>query len=99
MSKEMGIILLGVAVVVVPYLGVPSAWRTLLLVLAGITLIVIGFLLRAQGTAGQEKRSPYHPFVENLPTGQVGSAATAAPIDEPSLTPLHEHKEGITSLN
>lgn len=85
MSRELSIILLGVAVVTIPYLGVPASWRTLLLVLAGLALIVIGFLMRSQGMARVGKSSPYHPFVEN-------DAALANDIQ-------HEHKEGITSLN
>jgi VIT1/CCC1 family predicted Fe2+/Mn2+ transporter len=87
MSKELSVILLGVAVVILPYLGVPSGLRTMLLVLAGLTLVVIGFLLRAQGTARMGKNSPYHPFVES---------DTAKIVHDYS----HEsHKEGITSLN
>lgn len=86
MSKEMSVILLGVAVVVVPYLGIPASWRTLLLILVGLTLIVIGFLLRSQRLAHAGKSSPYHPFVEN-------NTATAV-HDSNDI-----HKEGITSLN
>lgn len=91
MSKEMSVILLGVAVVILPYLGVPSAWRTLLLVLAGITLIIIGVLLRAQGMVRSNRNSPHHSFVENVP-------AQAQDI-QPAHHPMHEHKEGLTSLN
>lgn len=97
MSKEIGVILLGVAVIVVPYLGVPSAWRTALLLLSGLTLIVIGFLLRSQGMARSGKDTPHQPFVENLPV-QAGDVVNivhdyTAPIVNES------HKEGITSLN
>ena len=87
MSKEMSVILLGVAVIIVPYLGVPASWRTLLLILAGLTLVVVGFLLRAQGMARAGKSSPHHPFVEN------NTAKIALDYSDES------HKEGITSLN
>ena len=89
MSKEMGVILLGILNIVIAtdLLAVPIWWRMLLLVLAGVTLIVIGFLLRAKEMTREEKSSPYHPFVEN--------GSTKAVLD---LT--HDsHKEGITSLN
>ncbi len=87
MSKEMSVILLGVAVVIIPYLGVPSAWRTFLLVLAGLALVVIGFLLRARDMMHSRKNSPHHSFVEN---------DTAKITHDYS----HEnHKEGISSLN
>ncbi len=85
MSKEMMVIALGIWVAVVPYLGVPSAWRTALLVLSGLGIAVVGFLLRGEalgrpGRAGGATSSTHSNFVENM--------------DQP-----HEHKEGITSLN
>lgn len=85
MSKEVGVVLLGLAVIITPYLGVPSAWRTALLVLAGLALVVTGLLLRAQAMMRAGKHSS--PFVENN---------TAKIVHDYS----HEsHKEGITSLN
>lgn len=87
MSKETSVILLGVAVVVIPYLGAPLSWRILLLVIAGLTLIIVGFLLRARGLTRAGKTSPHHSFVEN--------DAVLVTHDQPA----HEHKEGITSLN
>ena len=90
----MSVILLGVAVVVIPYLGIPASGRTFFLVAAGLALIVIGFLLRAQEGARTGKSSPYHPFVESLPDRHASTAVQMA--HEHSQ---HEHKEGITSLN
>jgi hypothetical protein len=48
MSKEMGIVALGIWVVVMPYLGIYRSWLTLLMVATGIALMVIGFLLRGE---------------------------------------------------
>ena len=87
MSKEMTVIVLGIWVVVVPYLGIPGAWRTALLVLTGIGIALVGFILRGEalgrpdrpGSAG----SQHSTFVEN----------TAQP------TEAHEQKEGISELN
>jgi VIT1/CCC1 family predicted Fe2+/Mn2+ transporter len=68
MSKEMSIILLGVWVVVVPYLGVPSSWRTVLLVVSGVTILVLGLLLRGESIVrGTRKHRGAPPFVENSP--------------------------------
>jgi hypothetical protein len=95
MSKELSVILLGVAVIVVAYSGFPAPWRMLLLLLIGLAIIIIGFLLRAPSSAAHAgKSSPYHPFVENLPAGQAGD--TTHPAHDHTT---HEHKEGITSLN
>lgn len=66
MSKEMGVIALGLWVIVVPYLGIPGSWRTVLLVLAGVGITIIGFLLRGEvisrGVQGSEKNH----FVEKI---------------------------------
>ncbi len=68
MSKEMGVILLGFVVVITPFLGVPSSWKTALFVGGGLGVMLLGFLLRGevlsrsmQGTASRDG----HPFVEN----------------------------------
>ncbi len=66
MSKEMSIILLGVWVVIVPYLGVPESWRTLLLVLSGIAVVVIGLLLRGETLSRGVGENINHPFVEHV---------------------------------
>jgi cbb3-type cytochrome oxidase subunit 3 len=85
MSKEMTIIVLGFWVAVVPYLGIPSSWRVMLLVLTGILLAIVGFLLRGESLS-RNKGSSHHPFVEN------DSAERVAYLE-------HEPQDGITSLN
>ena len=64
MSKEMGVIVLGLLTVVVPFLGIPSPWRTGLLVLAGAALAVLGFYLRGEAV-GRGMRHTGDFFVEN----------------------------------
>ncbi|MGC9602309.1 MAG: hypothetical protein ABSE76_01020 [Minisyncoccia bacterium] len=67
MSKEMGVILLGLFVLVQPYFGVPNSWHTFFAVIAGIALMTLGFLLRGEalgrGGAVEEPRRNF--FVEN----------------------------------
>jgi hypothetical protein len=48
MSKEMAIIALGVWVVIMPYLGIYRSWLTVLMVVTGLGLVVLGFLLRGE---------------------------------------------------
>ncbi len=57
--------MLGVFVVVQPYLGIPSSWHTFLSVVAGIAILVLGFILRSESLAGGRKGSSRHSFVEN----------------------------------
>ncbi|HUD02695.1 MAG TPA: hypothetical protein VMR46_01565 [Candidatus Paceibacterota bacterium] len=67
MSKEMGVILLGLFVLVQPYLGVPNSWHTFFAVVAGIAIMVLGFLLRGEalGRGGEAKEPRRNLFVEN----------------------------------
>ncbi|MEI7720150.1 MAG: hypothetical protein WCI89_03000 [bacterium] len=66
MSKEMLVIGLGFLVLVIPQLGIPASWRGILLILAGVAIIAIGFLLRGEvisrGARGAEKNN----FVEKV---------------------------------
>ena len=59
MSKEMSLIVLGIVVAVVPYLGIPGSWKTALLVLCGLGIALIGFLLR-----GETLSHPDHEVVK-----------------------------------
>jgi hypothetical protein len=86
MSKEILVIALGVWVAVVPYLGVPGSWRTAILILSGIALMVLGFFLRSETLSRTGKRSAHHTFVEN---------SDAVHLHEED----HDRKEKITSLN
>ena len=95
MSKETMVIALGLWVIVIrTVLGVPGSWQTFLFIITGAALAVIGFLLRgeelgrAHHSGAQYAKKSSYSFVENLPDQQAGD-----------VTPVHEHKEGITSLN
>lgn len=48
MSKYSIIITLAVVVIILPYLGFPSFWRTLFLVLSGLGIIFYTFLLKTE---------------------------------------------------
>lgn len=85
MSKEMLVIALGIWIVIVPYLGIPSSWKTILFVLSGLGLVLVGFFLRTEALARGDSRREHQPFVDN-----------SAPTSEPRP---YERKEGITSLN
>ena len=90
MSKEMGIIVLGVFVVIQPFLGVPDSWHTFLSLAAGLAILVLGFLLRGEALSSDRKGSSKHSFVEN-------NTATIVQ-DYSSQEHTHEHKS-VGSLN
>lgn len=61
MSKETGVIVIGLWVFILPFLGIPSSWRTALLALTGIGLALLGFFLRseAMGRSTPSSRAPF----------------------------------------
>jgi hypothetical protein len=65
MSKEMTIIVLGVWVIVVPYLGFPTSWKTVIFFVTGVLVVYLGFSLRAGALARGSRRTEHHPFAEN----------------------------------
>jgi hypothetical protein len=84
MSKEMAVIALGIWVIVIPYLGVPGGWRTTLMVITGLGLILLGFFLRSEALSRAGRRG-HSSFVEHVPHATQEST--------------HERKERIGSLN
>lgn len=97
MSKEMGIIVLGLWITISPYLGVPSSWRTVFMIVVGLAIVILGFLLRMESLAQRGKRSEHRPFAENNPADRM-DARTDTP-DSPAEYQNHDRKEGLTSLN
>ena len=88
MSKETTVIVLGLWVVILPYLGIPGGWRTTLIIVSGIALMGLGFLLRGEtlSRGSHKEHRGRNSFVEN----------TASITQDYSA---HDNKEGITSLN
>jgi hypothetical protein len=56
MSKETGVLIAGLLVFLTPFLGVPGSWRTVILVILGAAIAILGFLLRG-AALGKEPRS------------------------------------------
>ena len=64
MSKEVSLIILGVLVAVLPYLGFPGSWRTIMLVVLGVLIVSIGILMRRETLSrGDTKTNSF--FVDN----------------------------------
>ena len=67
MSKEIWLIAFGLLVVVTPYTGLPSSWKSLVFVIVGIGVASIGFLLRGEALSRGTGRQHDH-FVESSPS-------------------------------
>ena len=46
MTKDVGILILGLVVAMVPFLGIPSSWKTVMFVASGLAIAFHAFLLR-----------------------------------------------------
>ncbi len=46
MSKEMLVFIIGFALTIVPFLGIPESWRQLIIAGCGAFLVLLGYLLR-----------------------------------------------------
>jgi hypothetical protein len=78
MSKEVLVIVLGVSTALAPFLGLPGDWRTVLIVLLGIALIVVGFFLRSEALErGGIERSSF--FVDNRHSTDAPSSGSSNP--------------------
>ena len=66
MSKRQSLLFIGIFTIIIPYLGIPSLWRTFLTVLVGAGLIIISYYMGRDGDVHgfSEKKSP-STFVES----------------------------------
>ncbi len=66
MSKRQGLLFIGIFTFILPFLGVPTSWRTLLTVLIGAGLIAISYFMGKEDGAfgGGAKKTP-STFVES----------------------------------
>lgn len=66
MSKEMGLILLGILVAVLPHLGFPSEVKVIVFAVSGLVVAVIGFLLRGETLSRGIEGSESKPTAERV---------------------------------
>lgn len=64
MSKDPVILILGIVIAIVPFLGFPGSFETAIFVFSGITIAVLAFMLRRDMAEGLH----CEPFVEGKKT-------------------------------
>ena len=95
MSKEMSVIALGLWVLVLPYLGIYRSWLTVLMVLTGLALMIIGFLLRGE-TINKEQQHPIHPKAVRRPRKSHATFEESAPaIEREFATQEHSTSDSL----
>lgn len=71
MRKERTLLILGVWVAILPYLGFPNSWREILFVCTGFSLVYLAYLFYVQAKKNipdQTDRSK--TFVDNIGSGE-----------------------------
>jgi uncharacterized membrane protein len=72
MSKETIVFISGILLVIVPFLGIPQAWRTYAIAAIGVLLVFIGYVLR---------RGVYLKFIERS-SGERGTDSFVETTDK-----------------
>ena len=72
MSKETGVILIGIWVFILPFLGIPGSWRATLLTITGIGLVLLGFFLRSEAMSrgGAHPKAPFRDSEHETSVGK-----------------------------
>jgi hypothetical protein len=69
MSKDLIVIILGILVAIMPFLGFPRSWETIIFLISGLIIAILGLILRGKLIAyssrmfSSEKRTD--AYVEN----------------------------------
>ena len=67
MKKDISLITLGVWIVVVPFLGFPGTWKTIIFVISGLAVVLLTVLWRHEllRSGFPQKKGNHDVFVEN----------------------------------
>ena len=65
MRKERILLLLGVWVAVLPYLGFPYSWKDILFVLTGLGIIYLSYSFYTESETKEKKNKTFDNFSEN----------------------------------
>lgn len=67
MTLDTLIMLSGACVALLPYLGLPNSWDSVLLVILGVCIIALGVVVRRQGPRGSRAHARASHIVEHMP--------------------------------
>lgn len=65
MSRARTLLLLGIWVAVMPYLGFPSSWKNGLMILTGLILMYISYVMYSENRESKEAVQTFENFSEN----------------------------------
>jgi VIT1/CCC1 family predicted Fe2+/Mn2+ transporter len=71
MTLDTLIMFFGALVAVLPFLGFPNSWDTVILLVAGVIIVALGVVVRRRGSNGARKHSHFEEssprFEEDVP--------------------------------
>lgn len=71
MRKERTLLIIGIWVIILPYLGFYESWRKILFMITGISIIYLAYLFYAEGKARIAKDdNRIKSFVDNIEKGE-----------------------------
>lgn len=71
MRKERALFIIGLWVIVLPFSGFPSFWRTLFFTITGLVIMYIGYLFYLQAKSTLSKNDTRSKtFVDNIGSGE-----------------------------
>jgi len=65
MRKERIVLLLGIWVAILPYLGFPMLWKNILFTLSGLGLMFVSFLIYREAKSNNQTGKTFDNFSEN----------------------------------
>jgi len=67
MRKEKALFVLGIWIIIFPFLGFPNVWKMILLIVTGFMIIYIAYLFKFQNKSTIEKiENHVKSFVDNI---------------------------------
>jgi hypothetical protein len=67
MRKEKTLFIIGIWIVIIPFLGFPDTWRKILLTITGFMLVYLAYLYHQQNKERLSKvENPSKTFVDNI---------------------------------
>jgi hypothetical protein len=66
MSKARMLLILGLWIAILPYLGFPYLWKSILFTISGLGLIYMSYAFYKEGKLKNKKEKPFDNFSENI---------------------------------
>jgi hypothetical protein len=80
MSKRQVLMLIGIWVLILAVPGFPPSWRTALLLLTGIGIIVFGYRLKSGEAAAPKKDLPFTDYKRPQDPAPISSDESRGPV-------------------